>query len=387
MKIYNIQDRNISCWDKVVFKPPPLQTLGNEYNTWEPFKIANEPLIETERNYWEEYKTYAINLFNNNKRVVDVILARYAHRLQKPAKRTNVCLIICGTEGDGKNRFLEPIYRIFGKKYTVSLDSAKKLYETHSTFEKEKLFVCINEAGGIANFENSDILKTRITEETLSINPKGIQPFEIDLLCDYDMTTNNRNVVKLSDDSTRRFFQVETTDYYSKNTEFFNDYSKNIVDNPIALRQIYEGLMNINVDEIIPSGNFQNEKPSTEIENEVKQHNRDKILYFIEDFVNDVYRINKRNGNDSNSFKYPNQFLFDEWKVWCNKNNVKMELNKQQFGSKISLLMKNKINKEFECIVKDIKHSTTTFNIEESKAFFRKLNGFDFIEDKEDEEI
>jgi hypothetical protein len=37
---------------------------------------------------------------------------------------------------------------------------------------------------------------------------------------------------------------VETTDYYRNNATFFNDYSKNIVDNPIAIRQIYEGLMN-----------------------------------------------------------------------------------------------------------------------------------------------
>jgi len=30
----------------------------------------------------------------------------------------------------------------------------------------------------------------------------------------HDMTTNNLNVVKLSDDSRRRFLQIETTSYY-----------------------------------------------------------------------------------------------------------------------------------------------------------------------------
>ena len=71
------------------------------------------------------------------------------------------------------------------------------------------------------------------------------------------MTTNNINVVNICDNSIRRFMQVETTDYYRNNTSFFNDYSTNIVDNPEALRQIYEGLMNFNVNEVIPSGNFQ----------------------------------------------------------------------------------------------------------------------------------
>ena len=151
-------DADISCYDYIVFKSPPLKVNGNEYNTWEDFKIVDEPLIETERNYWEEYKTYMNNLFNN-KRVVDIISARYAQRLQNPAKRTYICLVICGTEGDGKNRLLEPIYRIFGERYVEILDSAKKLYETHSTYEKDKLFVLIYEASGVANFENSEMLK------------------------------------------------------------------------------------------------------------------------------------------------------------------------------------------------------------------------------------
>ena len=314
-----------------------------------------------------------MNLFNN-KRVVDVILARYAQRLQNPAKRSHICLVIYGTEGDGKNRFLAPIYKIFGGEYTTTLDTAKKLYETHSTYEKDKLLVLVNEAKGASNFENADIIKARITEEDLWVNPKGIQPFKISLICDYDMTTNNANVVKITDDSTRRFFQVETTEYYRGNTAFFNDFSNNIVDNPIALRQIYEGLINFNVDEIIPSGNFQNEKPTTEIEKEVKKHNREKLLYFIEDLV-------KNADKDKICLKYDNKELFIEWRNWNNENSIKSEMNNIQFGLKLSHLMKKNINKDYECIKKDTNNGKTTIFIKETKAFFRKLNGVEFIED------
>ncbi len=48
------------------------------------------------------------------------------------------------------------------------------------------------------------MLKAGITEHKLSCNSKGIQPYRIDLLCDYDMTTNNRNVVKVTDERIRR---------------------------------------------------------------------------------------------------------------------------------------------------------------------------------------
>jgi len=43
------------------------KVFGNEKNTWEDFKISGDPWIENQHNYWEEYKTYAIHLFNNKR--------------------------------------------------------------------------------------------------------------------------------------------------------------------------------------------------------------------------------------------------------------------------------------------------------------------------------
>lgn len=364
-------DSKIKAYDKIVFKPPPLVALPTEFNTWIDFKICTETLVENERDYFKEYCQYLNNLITD-KKVADFILARYAYRLQNPAKRTYVCVIYCGLEGDGKNKLLEPIYKLMDK-YTVMLDTAKKLYDTHSMYEKDKLFILINEAGGTANFENSDMLKTRITENELSINPKGIQSYTIDNMCDYDMTTNNFNVVKISDDSYRRFLQVETSSYYRGNTEFFNNYFKDIVENPIALRQIYEGLINFDVSKVIPSGNFQTDKPSTEIEAEVKKQNRDKILWFLEDYIN-KYNVN--------SVKVNNSDVFGEWKLWCEKNNVKIEYNSIQFGIKVSQIIKKyfSITKYIE---KDTKHSITTFKIVDCKKFFNELNGVKFVNDDE----
>jgi len=273
-----LKDQNIRVFDKLVFQPTPMVCSRDNFNMWVPFKIANEPLVETERDYWKEYCQYVNNLIGDEK-VVNYVLARYAFRLVNPAIRTNVVLIISGIEGDGKNLMLAPIYNIM-KGYTCTLSSAKQLYDTHSMFEAQHLFVLINEATGVANFENSEILKTRVTEPTLFVNPKGIPAFVIDNLCDYDMTTNNQNVVKLTDDSRRRFLQIESTSHYLNNVEFFNDYRENIETNPIALRQIYNGLINFDYKAVVPSLNFQDirYKPTTSVETHVRQQNREKII-------------------------------------------------------------------------------------------------------------
>ncbi len=38
-----LDDANIRYYNYITFKPPPLKVNDDEFNTWEPFKIADEP--------------------------------------------------------------------------------------------------------------------------------------------------------------------------------------------------------------------------------------------------------------------------------------------------------------------------------------------------------
>ena len=363
-----LNDKDIRCYEKSGWKPPPLISNEKDFNSWKPFKIIDEPLTTTDRDFYKEFLDYSSNLFGCEK-VTKYLLARYAYRLQNPGKRSYVCVVYHGEEGDGKSKFIETIYGVFGGKYTTQLDSAKKLYESHSTFENQKLLLCINEAGGNENFENSEILKTRITEDKLFVNPKGIQAYEIDNICDYDMTTNNLNVVKLTDKSMRRWFQLSTTSYYNANYVFFNDYVDNIINNPIAIRQIYEGLMNYDWKEVVPSSNFQdpNYKPYTEITKEVKECNRDKLLIWLNDYVS----MEKFNGVDEAKMK--NTKLFEKWKLWCCDNDIKLNYNTLQFGIKLSQIKKTAVSKYKLTIFDKDTHNNYTLHIDVIKEYIEKV--------------
>jgi len=306
------------------------------------------------------------NLLNDDA-VVNYILAYFANRIQNPAKRNMVCIILYGEEGDGKNRLFDIFNNIFGEKYFVQVDSAKKVFGSHSCIEEEKLFVCVNEAKGKDNYENSELLKARITTNTLIINPKGIQEFKINNYCDYLMTTNNMNAVDLKDKS-RRYLYVETTSYYSRNSEFFNSFSDDIVDNPKALRVLYEYLKAFDVKAVIPTGNFQNHIPETEIQKSIIKNNRDKILYFLEDLTSDYFFE-----DGETEIKLKNQQLFDKWNSWIEKTKTDIKYNNIAFNTRLGLLMRKQINKELECIRKDT-NSNTIINLNNLRLFFEKLN-------------
>ena len=370
-----LDDPKIRKYDKYVFKPTPLKVEDYEYNTWTIFDISKFPLEKDDDDeIINRFLDYMKNLFNDEN-VVNYILAYFANRIQNPAIRNMVCIILYGEEGDGKNRLFDIFKNIIGDKYYTELENAKQMFGSHSCVEKEKLFICVNEAKGKDNYDNSETLKARITTDKLLINPKGIQEFKIDNFCDYIMTTNNANAVNLHDKS-RRYLYVETTSYYSRNSEFFNKLSNDIVDNPKALRIIYEYLKKFDIKSIIPSGNFQNLIPETEIQKVIIKNNRDKILWFLEDYINDYindYTNNPLNIEPKEELKIKNSELFSKWNNWIERNKMDIKYNNIAFHSRLGQLMKKKINCIDECIYKDTNQNTFII-IKKLSLFFDKLN-------------
>ena len=96
-----LEDATIRRYDNYVFKPPNNSVEDYEYNSWVDFKIKQTPFVENEEviNSWLEYMK---NLFNDDN-VVQYIIAYFSNRLQNPANRNKVCIVIYGEEGDGKN--------------------------------------------------------------------------------------------------------------------------------------------------------------------------------------------------------------------------------------------------------------------------------------------
>jgi len=310
-----------------------------------PFKIAEETLVKTGRDYWKEYCQYLTNIIGDEK-VVNYVLARFAFRLMNPGIRTNVILMIGGSDYDSKNQLLTPMYNTM-KEYTGRSSNSKQLYQKRLNVENPKFFVRLYDTGGVDYLNNMKVLKNLTMESTLHVNE----------ICDYDMITDHHDIVKLSDDSKRQFVKIETTSYYLNNHAFFNDYRVNIENNPVALRQIYDGLIHFDYKSIVPSLNFQDVryKPTSNVEPRVQRQGRDKIICFFEDIV-------KKNlkSKSQKEIKYKNIDFFKMYVDWCDESKLEIDYNKFTFGMKVSLLMKTQLNTGgFSCLKKDLSHSTT----------------------------
>ena len=378
------KDHTMKIHRKMSWLPPPLvMEHQDDFNLFEDFSIKQTPLIETEINYWDEYYKFASNLFGDEK-ITDYIISIMASRIQKPAFRTEILVILTGAEGDGKSMFINTYFKLFDK-YTAVIQNLNNYFEDKSTIEYQKLLLCLDDVSGNGNFENDGLLRSKITSSTLTVRPLYENAKTIDNFCDLWYTTNQRSIVKMLDEAIRRFFQTETTSHYRGNTVFWNWYIKHIyktnkVFNPIALRQIYEGLMNWDINKHITKG-FQDpiDKPLTDIMKQNIRSNRDKILYFYEDLTQKNEKENVKRIADKDDVEtdvtYENKILFDKWNQYCLKSKITSEMNIIQFGIKTSAYIKKiQIKTGGIAFKKDTKHSLTTVYFKVLREYFDILN-------------
>jgi hypothetical protein len=368
------KDPNMKIHRKMGWKPPPLEMdHPDDFNLFEDFKIKKIKLVETERNYFKEYFEFGNNLFGD-KKINNYIFSMMAYKVQNPAYRTDILTILSGGEGDGKSTFVRTFFKLFDNN-SMELHNLNHFFEDKNTIEYRKLLICIDDVSGNGNFEHDGQLRARITGNKLTVRPLYEQAKIIDNHADYWMTTNNKNVVKMGDDTSRRFFQTETTKYYLNDTIFWDDFNKNIFNNPVALRQIYEGLKNFDFKQHITKG-FQSieDKPETEIMKLNKLANRDKISYFYHELMLEIIEDIDEGNFESYTVKYKNKDLFKKWKKYCEHSNIKSEMNNIQFGIKtksFNEIINTKISQD--AFFKDSKHSTTTIHFDILKIYMDEL--------------
>ncbi len=74
---------------------------------------------------------------------------------------------------------------------------------------------------------------------------------------------------------------------------------------------------------------------------------------------------------------YTNDDVFNMYKKWCAAGSFKDDLNKHQFGMKVSQLCKKQLNTNgLACITKCPSNSKTTLNIADLGKFFNSINVF-----------
>ena len=175
--------------------------------------------------------------------------ADYFHRFiaqifQFPSKKVPICIVMKGKQGVGKNVVLDAIGNMLNPRHYITSSKPTDFFGEHAEGYFRKLLVNLNEAEGKDTFDFEGKMKSFISEDTITINPKNVRPTQISNHARTIVTTNKPNPIPIDVRSKDRRYVVfqSTDDYLKKSSKFWTDLY-NHLRKPEVMSALYQWFM------------------------------------------------------------------------------------------------------------------------------------------------
>lgn len=199
--------------------------------------------------------------------------------IQKPKSKTSVCpCFISDQQGAGKNLFWDWLGKeIFGTSYQYVSDIETIFAKFNKRFENSLLIACDEISSNGMAYKQNNQLKSIITQEKQSIEPKGMEAYQIYDYRNYVMLSNNEHIVKV-ENSDRRYVMFECDNCYVGNFDYFKEL-KACMENDIVKQHFFHFLIQRDLTDFVIK-----KIPNTELRKRVMGLSVPNHIKFLEHF-------------------------------------------------------------------------------------------------------
>lgn len=193
-------------YDGICFAPE-RECNPRFYNVWRGFAvpalvpgmladpIAHRGLASFLEHTWE-------NVCQKNDVLYKYIMGYVAHMFQKPWEKPLTALVIRGSKGNGKTAWVNIIGKLLGSHYMKASNDRYLVGNFNAHLEGLILFV-LEEAHHAGDKRTEGILKDVTTGDTINIERKGCEKYEVDNLLRLVILGNQDRIVPTSSDERR----------------------------------------------------------------------------------------------------------------------------------------------------------------------------------------
>lgn len=264
LRLYNNMDflpyngtRNI----KEIIKSDTFN-LFNGYNPNINLKLDDKSITNKEK-ILQPFLDLIFQLAGADKKSCDYLIKFLAHLIQKPTEKIPICIIFKSKQGVGKNLTFDTIGSLIGKHHYITSSNPKDFFGDYAEGFYRKLLVNLNECEGKDTFEFEGKIKSFITEDTITLNPKFVRQTTISNFARTIIFTNKSNPVPIDVRSKdRRFVVFQSTEEYLKNKygEVFWSKLAEHFKKPEFIKILYDYLNEIDISKI----KWKEERPITQ---------------------------------------------------------------------------------------------------------------------------
>jgi hypothetical protein len=347
-----LNDENQRVHNQIEFIPTNQTQIENNdkeiYNLFTGYnpKIKSSYIKENSNKILKYFHELGTALCGDNDTHYNFLIKYLAHMIQKPSEKIGLAFIIKGKQGTGKNVFLNAIGNIIGREHYITSSNPKDFFGDYAEGFYHKLLVNMNECEGKDTFDFEGRMKSFITEETITINPKKVRPIEIQNVARLMIFTNKPNPIKIDVNSKdRRYCVFETSDKFldkKYGTKFWSGIIEHF-NKPEFMACLYDYLSNTD----IKNWKWKEERPITDAYKVMCKLYTPVEALFFEYFIEMLKPKMLDNENNlieeeewTTEIIKSNKEVYDEYIKFCKSNGFTNEKTYQPSISKFN----NKIN-------------------------------------------
>lgn len=197
---------------------------GVMVNEWKGFKTEPSPQMVMDDEI-EPFLTYVREIVcNGDKPAFNWVTSWMADLFQQPANKPGTALVLVGVQGAGKSFLGECVIGpIIGNSHYAQTNSIETLVQKFNTIVDNKIFLQCDEAVHSYQKTVAAQLKSIITDETITIEPKNINSFKKPNHLHFLFTSNDESAAIFIDPSPfeRRFTVLKVSDKRANDIDYW----------------------------------------------------------------------------------------------------------------------------------------------------------------------
>ena len=269
-----LKDPNIKVYKKIDCIPHTLPQNPAIFNTW-----LGYPQHEQSDANIQPFLDHIKILCNHEDEVFNYVLHWMAHLIQMPHQKIGTMILFVSEEGAGKGILFETIRGLIGHKNVLDASSVEPVLGHFNGIIRDKILICLNELEFKQSNPVDGKLKALITDPTVSITHKGVDPYDMNSYHRLISFTNKKDLPIQTHSKDRRKLIISSSDELVGNKQYGSDYMK-LVNDPKHIGAFYHYLLSLNVSDLMTKA-----LPNTQYHRDVSESQESPVVIWLKDLA------------------------------------------------------------------------------------------------------
>lgn len=327
---FRSEDGPISMTHIISFLPNSFSKISckltdcpeNEFNLWSGFQAVR--VVEQKSEGLDLMKSFIFEVWASSNQIhYDYIISWLAGTVTNLTGINRVALLMVSDQGTGKNTLADFMKLILRPCNVASVEGIEGVVGRFNTQVQNKRLIVMNELCSTREeFRNNfDKIKPIISDATITIEPKGVNKYELDNIANLIAFTNHEDAVSL-EELDRRWAAFKMSNIYRNNSEYF-DRIRDICFTQDVANQFYTYLLNF------PAVNL-SKIPMTDLKKSMINISKPSPLKFL-DAINEDADLKEAILDGETRVKAT--LLYSKYREWCVENGERNIVSSTKFGT------------------------------------------------------